>query len=105
MIADLLARLRQPQIGPVLAVQIIAFYTMLGALDEAYEFASRALDYAARFDTMGILLPWLWHPELLPFRKDARFSGLAARLRLADYWLLRGPPDGCTLRDGRLIVG
>ena len=84
-------------------MQILAFYTMLGGLDEAYDFANKAL-YAARFGTMGILLPWLWHPELLPFWKDARFTGLAARLGLPGCWLSRGPPDGSKLRDGRLLI-
>ena len=101
---DLLAVLEPPRIGPVLAIQIVAWYTMLGALKQAYELAHRAVDYAQRFDTMGLLLTWLWHPELYPFRRDARFEPFVARLAMVEFWQLYGPPDGCELCDGGLIV-
>jgi TolB-like protein len=101
---NLLAVLEPPRIGPVLAIQIVAWYTMLGALNQAYEFAHRAIDYAQRSDTMGLLLTWLWHPELYPFRRDARFEPFVARLAMLEFWEVYGPPDGCELCDGRLIV-
>jgi hypothetical protein len=85
-------------------MQIVAWFTMLGALNQAYEFAHRAIDYAMRFDTMGLLLTWLWHPELHPFRRDARFELLVARLAMVEFWQVYGAPDDCRLRDGRLIV-
>jgi hypothetical protein len=53
---------------------------------------------------MGLLLTWLWHPELYPFRKDVRFEPFVARLAMMKFWTAHGLPDGCRLRDGRLIV-
>jgi adenylate cyclase len=90
--------------GPELSVHVIAWLTMLGELDEAYAFATRILDQALQAETMGIFLAWIWLPELLPFRRDARFTGLAQRLGLMEYWLARGPPDECELVGGRLMV-
>ncbi|MGH8218826.1 MAG: winged helix-turn-helix domain-containing protein [Steroidobacteraceae bacterium] len=90
-------------IGPVLAVQLVAWYTLLGAVTSAYDFVDRILGNAKATGSMGILLTWLWHPELLAFRRDARFEPLVERLGLMDYWQHRGPPDGYELRDRRLI--
>ena len=52
---------------------------------------------------MGMLLNWIWTPELLPFRRDARFQRFAERLNFIDYWSVYGPPDGYELKDGRLV--
>lgn len=90
---QLVAVLDPPSIGPVLGIQIVAWYTMLGALDEAYEFAQRAIDRAQRLDSMGLLLTWLWHPELRPFRGDGRFESFVARLGMVEFWQAHGPPD------------
>jgi TolB-like protein len=87
-------------LSPVMAAQLIAWYTMLDAVASAYEFAERLL---AKTETMGMLLTWLWHPELRPFRNDARFEALTARLGLMDYWEINGPPDGYEIALGRLI--
>ena len=100
----LLDALQPARIGPVLAAQIVAWYTMLGALDQAYGFAERALNFATRHGTMGILLTWLWHPELYPLRKDGRFGNFVERLGMREFWQVHGPPDDCELRNGRLIV-
>jgi hypothetical protein len=86
-----------------MAVQLIAWYTMLDALPSAHDLADRVLEHAARTDTMGMLLTWLWHPELRPFRQEARFERLIGRLGLMDYWRVHGPPDGYQLEGGRLV--
>jgi TolB-like protein len=99
-----LANVRSEQISPDLAVHLIAWYTLLGGLDQAFEFANRILDYAIPDGAMGIFPNYLWMPELLPFRRDPRFQALASRLRMFEYWAVHGPPDGCELKDGRLIV-
>jgi TolB-like protein len=98
----LVSALDSPQIGPVLGIQIVAWYTMMGAVNHAYEFAHRAIDTAQSLNTMGLLLTWLWHPELEPFRRDKRFEAFVARLAMMEFWQDFGPPDGCEIRDGRL---
>jgi tetratricopeptide (TPR) repeat protein len=101
----LLASVASEHVGPDLSAHAIAWYTLLGALDQAYDFANRMLDYAVPAGAMGIFPNYLWIPELLPFRRDRRFQTLASRLRFFDYWAVHGPPDGCELKNGKLIVG
>ena len=78
---------------------------MLGALDDAFEFANRVIDAADRSNSMGILilLNWIWTPELLPFRRDARFQRFVERLNFIDYWTVYGPPDGYELEENKLV--
>jgi TolB-like protein len=79
------------------------WYTMLGAIDLAYDVANRALD---QFKRSGLTIAnWagLWIPEMHPFRRDARFQTFATRLGIMDFWLQYGPPDDCELRNGKLI--
>jgi hypothetical protein len=84
----------------VLAMQ---WYTMLGALDHAYDVANRALDQFKRSGFAGAHWGGLWMPEMRPFRRDARFQTFATRLGFMDFWLQYGPADDCELRDGKLI--
>ena len=42
-------------------------------------------------------------PEMKAFRQDPRFQALATRMGLMEYGQQHGPPDGCELRDGKLI--
>jgi TolB-like protein len=100
----LVENLNVRQVGPVLAVQVIAWYTMLGAIDQAYDFGERMLDWAIPSGSMGILLTWLWHPELRDFRTDRRFAPFVDRLGLLNYWKRFGPPDNCELKGGALIA-
>lgn len=93
------------QIGPELSVHVLSWYTMLGKLDGAYGFADRVLQDALPRRILGLFLPWIWLPELLPFRRDARFQTVIAQLRLVDYWKTFGPPDGCDLHGETLVVG
>ena len=91
------------QIGPELSMHVLAWYTMLGELDRAYGFVERVLRHALPRQTLGFFLPWIWLPELLPFRKDARFQELVRRFALIDYWKQYGPPDECDLRGDTLV--
>jgi TolB-like protein/tetratricopeptide (TPR) repeat protein len=91
------------QIGPELSMHVLAWYTMLGELDRAYGFVGRLLQQHVARQAPGLFLPWIWIPELLPFRQDPRFQELVRRLRLIDYWKQYGPPDDCDLRGETLI--
>jgi adenylate cyclase len=74
------------------------------ALDAAYDLASRSVDEGVSVGMVGsrIYLADFWLPEMRPFRRDARFSGLVQRLRMIDYWNKYGPPDGCELQARQL---
>jgi TolB-like protein len=83
----------------------VLWYGWLGALDDAHETAQAI---ARRFKRTGILnvlnlLP-LWMPELLAFRRDARFQDFVRDLGLIDYWRERGPPEGYELKGERLLL-
>jgi tetratricopeptide (TPR) repeat protein len=91
------------QIGPELSMHVLAWFTMLGELDRAYGFVERVLQHALPPQTLGLFLPWIWIPELLPFRQDPRFQELVRRLGLIDYWKQYGPPDECDLQGEKLI--
>ena len=78
-------------------------YTLLGALDPAYESVNRLLDEMARSGPVWAFPGGLWLPEMRSFRQDPRFQALVTRLGLAPYWEKFGPPDNCELRGGRLI--
>jgi hypothetical protein len=103
-LATLRSAITSPPASPVLAAQLVTWYTMVGDHDAAYTVAHEAIDRSVRYDTMGLLLTWLWHPELLPFRRDVRFATLVERLDMSAYWQVHGPPDDCTLIDGKLRV-
>jgi TolB-like protein len=91
-------------IGPELSIHVLAWYTMLGELDRAYAFLEHILQRHERQLAPSLFLPWMWLPELLPFRRDARFQDLVRRLNLIDYWKQYGPPDDCTLRGDTLVL-
>ena len=100
---DALRELRANSAGKnssLMVVLSIQWYTMLGALDSAYEVASEGLP---RSSTIRGTLGGLWIPDMRPFRQDPRFQALADRLGLMDYRRQYGPPDDCELRDGKLI--
>jgi hypothetical protein len=91
------------ELTPLIQRRFMIWYTMLGALDEAFNVANASLDDYARNGTIGTAWTFIWMREMLPFRQDPRFQAFVRRLRLFDYWERYGPPDGCELRDGRLI--
>jgi hypothetical protein len=54
--------------------RMLYWYTSIGALDHAYEFARSSLD---EFDRRGLSLTplrMLWMPEMRPFRRDPRLG-------------------------------
>jgi TolB-like protein len=95
-----------PQIADAwpMAILMLNWYAMLGALDDAYAIAERI---ATSFERTGRLilinLPPIWLPELKAFRQDPRFREFTTRLGFVDYWRAHGPPDGCELKDGKLM--
>jgi len=86
-------------------LMLICWCTWLGALDDAYHTAQRMVD---AFKHTGILsvvnVGPLWMPELLAFRRDARFQDFVRDLGFIDYWRERGPPEGYELEDSRLLL-
>ena len=58
----LLVKARPEHITPNIGLHLIAWYTLLGALDHAYELADRMLDYASSVGAMGIFPNYLWLP-------------------------------------------
>jgi hypothetical protein len=81
----------------------VAWLAMLGALDDAFDVANRALDRFAEFGMIGFQCGVLWMPELQAFRRDPRFAPLTERLRLPRYWRQSGAPDGYRLSGHRLV--
>ena len=97
------ARTAPPEMTQMMKRRFTVWYTMLGALDEAFEVMTESLDYFARSGTIGTAWAFLWMPEMLPFRQDPRFQSLCRRMGLFDYWSRYGPPDNCELQGDRLI--
>ena len=97
---SLVPTLESPQIDGQVRGFFVQAFTMLGALDDAYDLANRYVDEGVAVGMVGshIYLADFWLPEMRPFRRDARFNSLMQRLRLIDYWRSYGPPDGCTLQ-------
>jgi TolB-like protein/Tfp pilus assembly protein PilF len=85
--------------------RFMVWYTLLGAMDQAYAVMTQSLDQFARSGTIGTAWGFLWMPDMQSFRRDARFQALVARLGLPAYWDRFGPPDGCEWRNGKLICG
>ena len=85
------------------AQRLMRWYTLLGAVDLAYNTAFRALDRCAVAGTVGVAWGLLWMTEMRAFRQDVRFQSFVERLALIEYWERYGPPDGSELRDGFLI--
>jgi TolB-like protein len=75
---------------------VLYLYPAFGALDELYDEMDRMLRRGSGLYPEIIAIGSMWSPEMLPFRQDARFGGLAARIGLTDYWKQSGLPDGCT---------
>ncbi|HEV2700778.1 MAG TPA: winged helix-turn-helix domain-containing protein [Steroidobacteraceae bacterium] len=83
----------------------VEMFTMLDALDSAYELAIRSLYDGLRTGRIAdSLYPAnFWLPEMRPFRKDPRFQALVTRLKMIDYWKQYGAPDGCDLQESKLV--
>jgi adenylate cyclase len=83
--------------------RFMVWYTMLGAVDQAFDVANESLDHFAQQGTIGAAWSFLWMPELLPFRQHPRFQAMCRRMGFFDYWNKHGAPDRCELRGGKLI--
>jgi TolB-like protein len=86
------------RIDTISRLHLIALFTSLGALDQAYDVANRGLE-----DFNGGLWAALWRREMGAFRKDSRFQAFVTRLKLMDYWKQYGPPDECDLKGDTLV--
>jgi tetratricopeptide (TPR) repeat protein len=84
--------------------RLLVWYSMLGAYDQAFEIMNAMLDSFADRGTIGASWGTLWARELAGFRADARFTALATRMRLPEYWERYGPPDGYEWRKDRLVA-
>ena len=87
-----------------MAILTLTWYALLGAMDDAYAIAGGVVKQLERSERLiTINLPAIWKPDLVAFRRDARFHDFTARLGLPEYWKANGPPDGYTLQGERLV--
>ena len=98
-----LAREMQESQSGVSRYDPMLYSVLLGDLDFAFEAANRAIDVDAREGSIGMAWGFLWMPEMRPFRQDPRFTALATRLKLVDYWKQHGPPDLCDLVQEKVV--
>jgi len=86
-------------------LMMLCWYTWLGALDDAYAVAQRIVDAFKRTGIISVVnVGPLWMPEMIAFRRDARFQDFVRDLGLIEYWRERGPPEGCELKGERLLL-
>lgn len=78
--------------------RLIVWFTMLGAIEAAYDVALRTIERFALHGTIGNGWGILWTKEMRAFRDSPRFQDLISRLGLFGYWRQYGPPDNCVLR-------
>lgn len=101
-LADYAARTPMESISLRSLTTLLLAMTLTGDLDSAYRTTTAYLDSRVEEGVDLRLLMHLWMPEMRPFRRDARFSALAQRLGMMDYWLKYGPPESCKL-DARTV--
>ncbi len=76
----------------------ITHYALLGSADDAFRMAE---NYDLFADSSYLLRPTnLWAPRTAALRRDPRFSALAKRWGLLDYWQRVAVSDLCKLHDG-----
>ena len=81
----------------------IALSVMARDLDEAYTAANHVLDRYEQMGAVGTNWALLWTPMMHPFRQDPRFQLFVRRLKLMNYWKVRGPPDNCSIVNDQLL--
>jgi Tfp pilus assembly protein PilF len=86
----------------LMVMYLMDWYTMLGALDDAYAVAEAGFARLQRTGSIGGNWAGIWRPEMRSFKQDPRFQPFAQRLGLMEYWNCYGPPDDCELRNGKL---
>jgi tetratricopeptide (TPR) repeat protein len=97
------ARAAPPEMTQIMKRRLMIWYTLLGALDQAFDVARESLDHFAKSGTIGTAWVILWMPELLPFRQDPRFQSMCRRMGFFENWNKHGAPDKCELRRDQLI--
>ncbi len=100
---ELRARLTSAELTQFMKRRFIVWYTLLGALDQAFELLNESLEHFAQSGTIGAAWGFLWMREMLPFRQHPTFQSTCHRMGLFEYWNKYGPPDNCELRGGELI--
>ena len=85
-------------------VDLLMPYIQLGQNDIAFQIIEGSLER----DRIAWLHDWnvsqTWSPEAAGFRKDPRFSQLAERIGLVDYWKQYGYPDRCHAGTGDVVL-
>lgn len=77
-------------------------YAEMGALDAAFELANRCRDEAPAVLQSSMIIN-AYTKRMRMFRQDPRFQAFALRFGDAmPYWKDYGPPDDCTLANGKL---
>ena len=75
---------------------------------EQNDIAFQIVDDSLARDSIAWLREWsvmnAWQPEAAGFRKDPRFSKLAERIGLVDYWKQYGYPDHCHAGTGDVAL-
>jgi hypothetical protein len=89
--------------SPAISHSLIAWYTALGALDDAYAIAEESLRNARTTDPSGTAWGGIWTQNMRSFRRDGRFQGLVARLHFMPYWKANGQPNDCEISGDELI--
>ena len=88
-----------------LSAYALAWLTVLGALDEAYEVAEELVSSLRRSRFLSpVVLHAIWNPSMRPFREDPRFQDFVRALSMIGYWQRHGPPDGHRFENGKLIA-
>ncbi len=76
----------------------------LGLFDLAYTVTGKMAD---TWDAIGhmsnVWVPVMWVPHFASFRADPRFSELARRVGMFEFWAENGPPDGYHFDGERLV--
>jgi tetratricopeptide (TPR) repeat protein len=89
------------RIDPAFEKETMVWCALLGEVGSAHDVASAILETSSRDGTVGTAWDPVWLPEMLPFRRHARFDDFVARLRLPEYWREKGFPDGCRQQGGK----
>jgi hypothetical protein len=89
-------------IDPKIAKQadLMIPYLQMQQTDLVYDIIDKALDHDRLAWVKNFDMAHAWDRANPAFRRDPRFSRLAERIGLVDYWKQYGFPDGCRLGSG-----
>ena len=93
-------------VDPKVATQIdlLPAYLELGDADVAIDVMLDSLERDRKRLSEGWDLTHAWAVESAPLRQDPRFSELAQKIGLVDYWKQYGYPDGCHAGPGDVAI-